>query len=123
MLLNLSNHHSSQWGEKQKRTAQSKFGTVVDMDFPLINPDATTEAVIKLALTWFDKITAVLDECANEPFPNAVHIQGEFVFVFHLVSLLKKSGIMCIASTSERNVQQIGEKKIINFNFVQFREY
>jgi hypothetical protein len=123
MLLNLSNHHSSQWGEKQKRTAQSKFGTVVDMDFPLINPDATTDEVIKLALTWFDKITAVFDECANEPFPNAVHIQGEFVFVFHLVTLLKSSGISCVASTSFRDIKQVDNKKIITFNFVQFRQY
>jgi hypothetical protein len=123
MLINLSNHPYNQWSEKQKETAQKQYGMVQDMTFPMVDPSATTKEIKELALTFYKKITTIIDQCANEPYPNAVHIQGEFTFVFNLVTLLKKSEISCVASTSTRNVKQIGEKKIINFKFVQFREY
>ena len=123
MLLNISNHPYSQWSEKQKETAIQLYGFVTDLPFPLVDPYYSTEEVKKLAEDYFAKVIPILEKHKNDKTSNAVHIQGEFIFVFHLVTLLKKEGVSCIASTSVRDVQQIGEKKIINFKFIQFRKY
>ena len=123
MLINLSNHPAEKWQEKQKQLAREKYGIVQDLSFPAVPPEATHAQVQEMAKELFEKIVAVFDECANEPLPIAVHIQGEFTLVFALVTLLKSSGISCIASTSNRNVSDDGAKKIIIFEFVQFREY
>ncbi|RLD44197.1 MAG: CRISPR-associated protein [Bacteroidetes bacterium] len=123
MLINLSNHPSEKWQQSQKELAKAKYGLVQDLSFPEVPPIASTEEVGKLAKELFKKITNIFDQCANEHMPNAVHIQGEFTLVYALVTMLKTSGISCIASTSSRNVSNDGDKKIIIFDFVQFREY
>jgi len=63
----------------------------------------------------------ILNNFSNQN--NAVHIQGEFTFVFALVSLLLNHNIKCIASTTSRNVIEENGKKITEFQFVKFREY
>ena len=123
MLINLSNHPQLKWDKKQLSTAIKQYGSVLDMSFPNINPQISAKEVGNIVLEFYTRITNIFDECANTPFENAVHIQGEFTFVFQLVTLLKKSNIPCVASTSNRNVVNDGDKKIIEFNFVQFREY
>ena len=124
MLINLTNHPAGKWSEAQIEAAKKQYGTVLDMQFPAIEPKATSKEVKLLTEEYFEKLTTILDECANEPQENAVHIQGEFTFVFNLVNLLKSSKIKCLASTSERKVifEDDGKKTLI-FNFVQFREY
>ena len=123
MLINLSNHPSTKWGEKQTNTAIKTYGEILDIPFPSISPEMTSVEVFTMAESYYNKVSAVLDQCANEPKPNAVHIQGEFTFVFKLVTLLRSSEISCIASTSERKVEEKDGKKIVEFDFVQFREY
>lgn len=123
MLINLSNHPTIKWQEKQKQLAKNKYGVVQDLAFPTVPPNATNIEIQEMALQLFNKITTIFDECANEPLFNVVHIQGEFTLVFSLVTMLKASGISCIASTSNRNVSDDGVKKVIIFEFVQFREY
>lgn len=123
MLINLSNHPTEKWQEKQKKLAKETYGILYDIAFPAVPATATHNEIQDIAKILFNKIIKILDECANEPLDNAVHIQGEFTLVFTLVTMLKQSAIRCIASTSERNVQDNGGKKIVIFNFVNFREY
>lgn len=123
MLINLSNHPSGKWSKEQYNTAVKSFGIIADLSFPAIDPRQDSAAIAELAQSYYAKIMAVLDECANEPKPNAVHIMGEFTFVFKTVNLLKSSSVKCIASTSVRSVEEVDGKKIIEFNFIQFREY
>ncbi|MGQ9799960.1 MAG: hypothetical protein ACUVRG_11875, partial [Ignavibacterium sp.] len=54
---------------------------------------------------------------------NAVHLMGEFTFVYNLVNLLKKKNIKVIVSTTDRIVEESDGKKIVIFQFVRFREY
>lgn len=124
MLINFSNHPTGDWSESQIAMAKGAFGTLVDVPFPAVDPGAHECEIDQMAADYFSRLTTMLDECANEPCANAVHIQGEFTFVFRLVTLLKASGIRCIASTSLRNVvfQESGEK-IVKFDFVGFRDY
>jgi hypothetical protein len=124
MLINFSNHPSVKWDESQLQEAKRLFGTVADLPFPGVDPGASEKDIEHLAKSYFGKITSMLDECANEPSPNAVHIQGEFTFAFALVSMLLSSGIRCVASTSHRRVTELENgTKNITFAFVRFRDY
>ena len=124
MLINFTNHPSDKWSEAQMKAAKEKYGYVVDYKFPEVPPEADEEEIKKLADKYFRMITAAFDSCANEPFPIAVHIQGEFTLVYRLVSLLKSSDIKCIASTTRRIVQENDDgTRTYRFEFVRFREY
>ena len=123
MLINLSNHPSARWCIKQTESAKRQFGYIVDLPFPSIDPKWTEQQVKILAKKFFSKVTLMLDECASNTYENAVHIQGEFTFVFALVSYLQQSKIKCIASTTTRIVEENENKKTATFQFVQFRQY
>lgn len=114
MFINLSNHPSDQWSESQLKAARI-YGTILDLPFPNITPTDSCENVYALAEDYLIKI--------KELNTGVVHVMGELTFSFALVSLLQKNGIQCMASTSERIVEVMDGKKIITFNFVQFRSY
>jgi hypothetical protein len=115
MLLNISNHPSSRWTDQQKKTAEKQFDTIQDLAFPNIAPEATATEVQQLADEFMEEI--------SQQSPTAVHLMGEMTFTFALVTKLKKAGIPCIASTTNRIVEEKDGKKIVQFQFVQFREY
>lgn len=115
MLLNLSNHPSTRWTEKQKKAAIVHYKMVKDMSFPQIAPIASKKGVKKLAKVYFKKIQKLN--------PLAVHLMGEMTFTYALVRKLKKANILCIASTTNRIVEEKDGKKIVQFEFVQFRVY
>ena len=49
---------------------------------------------------------------------------GELTFCFSVVQQLKEKGVHCVASTTERIVEETADnKKVTQFSFVQFREY
>ena len=124
MLINLSNHPSNLWGIKQSNLTAEIYGSVLDIPFPSIDPAATENDIVKLVKEYFKKATIILDECVNEPKQNAVHIQGEFIFVYALVTMLLQVGIKCVASTTMRTVKHEKHgKKVSIFEFVKFREY
>ena len=112
MLINLSNHPSSGWGEKQKRAAMDRFGAILDMPFPEVPPEASGAEIDALAWEYFTKIAAM------EGSGNAVHLAGEFTFTYMLLKKLEQAGITAVCSTTRRNPEGKGE-----FEFVAFREY
>lgn len=114
MLLNLSNHPFSSWSAEQIEAAHS-YGRIVDMPFPNIDPKASADLVLILAERFLVEIRKI--------DPNAIHVMGEMTFTFALVRLLQKVGYLCLAATSERMVSEYDGKKIITFQFVQFRPY
>jgi|SRR5690606_2271899 len=114
MFLNFSNHDSSNWGDKQLEVAQ-RHGDLIDWTFPSISPEDTYDNVLELAEDYASKIL--------ELKPEVVHIMGEMTFTFILINLLKSSGIRCVASTTNRIVEENKEGKVSKFEFVQFRPY
>lgn len=114
-LINLSNHPVVQWSQTQLATAQQQFGEVVDMPFPNIEPDLSSEQLDVLVDEYVKKVI--------ETGSINVHIAGELNFVFRMVTKLKALEICCVTSTSKRIVTQQGNNKISEFNFVQFRKY
>jgi len=121
MLLNLSNHPLNTWSIKQVETAKKQYVKIIDIPFPKINPNADENEINYLTEQYFSKIIDELQKSSDTE--NAVHIMGELNFTFGIVSKLLNSGITCIASTSNRNTLNTENGKIVNFNFVRFREY
>ncbi len=124
MLINFTNHPSDKWSSDQMKAARKQYGYVVDYRFPEVPPEAGEQEIKDMAEPYFSMIAAAIDSCANEPHPVAVHIQGEFTLVYRLVSLLKSSGITCVASTTRRIVEEHSDgTRTYKFQFVKFREY
>ncbi|SHI73443.1 hypothetical protein SAMN05443429_1041 [Cruoricaptor ignavus] len=119
MLLNLSNHPSANWPEEQISAAVEMFGSVKDLPFPAIPPEASTEEVVKLAESYAEKIRKML-----QTKEDAVHIMGELTFVVAMLRLLQDNAIRCVASTTVRSVEETEQGvKQSRFQFVKFREY
>ncbi len=123
LLLNLSNHPSTQWPEKQLSVAREMFGEVMDLSFPLIQPDASLEEVCNISKQYILQILDLKKKYSN----IAVHIMGEFTFTYRMVRELEKEGIPCYASTTRRTAEIVMENnqvsKISKFEFVAFRKY
>ncbi len=116
MLLNFSNHPSNKWSDNQIEVACQLYGSVTDWAFPQIEPQSTTQEVQQLAQNYCAQIL--------ELAPTAVHVMGEMTFTFALVHLLQTAGIVCIASTTNRNtIDNPDGSKTLQFNFCQFRNY
>lgn len=121
MLINLSNHPSNQWSDKQFKSATKKFKSVYDLPFPHISPKANSKQVIGKARKYYEKVLKIIKSSKDKS--NAVHLMGELTFVYQLTQMLKKKNIKVIASTTDRIVEEKDGKKIVIFNFVRFREY
>lgn len=119
MLVNFSNHSLLKWGDRQTTVAKDLYGNIVDLPFPMVNPDGDTNYILELAKKCVSDITkfGTQDEVV-------VHVMGELSLSFCVVCMLSKIGYKCVVSTTERNVVEISpEKKETIFNFVMFREY
>lgn len=122
MLINLSNHSSEKWEIEHLEAARQKFSSVIDLPFPYIEPNADEKEISKLAAEYVEKCLAILRFAKNGG--NAVHIMGESNFCFTTVLKLLEKRVKCVASTTERVVEEgEGGSKVSKFKFVRFREY
>lgn len=121
MFINLTNHPSAFWDEKQMSAAREQYGDIVDMPFPKIPPHWDGEQVRQTAVKYFRQIQAILPD----PQPaDAVHLMGEQVFCFKLLRLLIDAGYTVVASTTLRNDKVLPNGNIEKiFDFVRFRKY
>ncbi len=118
ILLNFSNHPSTQWKEEQLEAARC-FDVVEDLAFPAVSPSMDEEELDELVEKYAEMIANGFDSSCT-----CVHIMGEMTFVFRMVFRLKTLGFRCIASTTERIAQVTPDgQKISSFQFVRFREY
>jgi hypothetical protein len=121
MLINLTNHPLHFWTDKQTKEAIKIYASVVDLPFPAISPTASAEELIMLVNEYTNKCIVLLNKSHDKT--NAVHIMGEMTFCFALVNALMKNGITCIASTTDRLVEEKENRKTTIFEFIRFREY
>lgn len=121
MLLNLSNHPSTLWCDKQIQAAM-QFGKCVDLPFPKILSDGDEVYIADLVEEYYQKIMEISRDI--DVHNLTVHLMGEMTFTYALVNRLTSEGIRCIASTTERNVVEYSNgQKESQFQFVRFREY
>lgn len=119
MLINCSNHPYEIWSDMQ-REAASRYGEVIEMPFPSIDPFVENGEIRRLAAEYAQRI--------EHKHPDAVFVAGEFTFTFMLVDKLLSDGVKVIASCSKRVTEEIKkedgftEKKSV-FRFERFREY
>ena len=97
------------------------YGSVVDLAFPAVPTDADNDLILDLSDKYFNACMDLLGKSTDAN--NAVHVMGEMTFSFAMVNRLIKAKIVCVASTTERNVSELEEAKISKFKFVRFREY
>ena len=118
LFINLSNHPSSQWGENQLAEAK-KLGEIVDMEFPVVKPCATTIELDEMAQKLVDDIRKLAGE--NN---ITVHVMGEMSLTYKVVQRLISWGIRCVCSTTQRIVTEDADgRKVTEFHFEQFRDY
>lgn len=121
MFINFSNHKVEAWTNEQIEAAKKYSEEICNMPFPNVPAEATYEQVKQMANEAADEIIALN--------PSAVLCQGEMTLCFMVVEKLKKSGILVLAATSNRDVietvdEKTGEtKKTTVFKFCQFRMY
>lgn len=117
LFVNFSNHSSQYWNDSQIVAAQ-EYGEIIDIEFPAVDPKMVKEDIFKLVddnIQMFIPYAAVSD--------LTVHIMGEMTFTYLMVQRLKSLGIRCVASTTERVVEEHDGIKTSEFRFVRFREY
>ena len=119
MFLNVSNHPSNMWQQKQLDTAH-EYGEIVDFGHPDIPTCATEDQIREIASKTVREI--------EELNPDVIFLAGEFTIAFMLVDELLSRGFTVLAATSERITEEVMQedgtlKKVSKFTFVQFREY
>ncbi len=119
MLINLTNHPAAMWSDEQ-RSAAERYGSVADMPFPPVPPEATEEDVVRLA----DEIT---DRILRRR-PDAVLCQGEMTLTYAIVRRLAREGVPALAACTERVTSEAPQPdgsviKTSRFLFRGFRRY
>ena len=118
MFINFTNHASSMWSDYQIQEA-AKYGEIVDIPFPAVEPDWSKELIQATADKYIERIVSKKPDC--------VLCQGEFCLSFAVIKGLKARGLKVVAACSKRDVEEVSTnkdtKKISRFVFVQFREY
>lgn len=116
IFYNISNHPSAKWGARQ-HDAAAAMGNVTDIAFPAVPTAAST-----------DEVRAMAAEIADQIEPDAYAlVAGEFSLVYALTSMLISKGVTVLAACSDRNAEEVVQadgttKKVVVFDFVQFRE-
>jgi len=123
MFINISNHPSSKWSEKQINEALKYYGEIWDIPFPNINPHWTESQVDIIVNEYFQKVME-LKKTKRKSESVYVHLMGESGFVVSLANCLENKFIDVLYSTTERLVtENENGEKIVKFEFVKFRKY
>lgn len=119
LFINLSNHNSEYWSEKQIRDAQA-YGEILDWSFPEVDANASEERIEQLA----EKLAADISDLE----PAMILCQGEFTLTYHLVQRFKERSLPVCAACSKRRVYEsvdengVSSKKSV-FEYTRLRMY
>ena len=118
MFVNLSNHPSKTWSETQIKAAL-QYGSIIDIPFPVVSANGDEDYILKLVDDYKTQIISQFN-----PSCDVIHVMGELCFTFTLIQQLKEKGFVCLASTSERVVEEKEPGiKEVKFEFMRFRTY
>lgn len=119
MLVNFTNHPAARWSQPQQEAAR-RWGAVVDLPFPEVDPADDEASLDAIAGLWAGRIL--------ELEPDAVLCQGECTLSYRVTRLLLAAGVPVLAACTRRQsaeqLQPDGStlKRSI-FGFVRFRRY
>ena len=126
LLINLSNHSSTNWSDEQK------FGFhIIDLPFPNIDPNADVSDVKKTVKEYEERIWGAIREVEDSnSHPEhyvKVHImlQGEYTFCYLLLDTIRHTEWLMAIPTTERVVEEkVVDGKVMKtsvFKFVRWR--
>lgn len=120
MLINITNHPSALWSKAQTQAALEQFGPIEDLPFPLVRAEMSDEEIGKLTRSYLSQIL----DCDHP----TVLLQGEFIFTYRLIVLLKEHRIPVVACQSniEREEYQDENGNTVKqtvYRFGRFRAY
>lgn len=119
MLINFTNHPYQCWSDIQKKVAEENYGQVIDISFPVVDPQYNEEGIMKMAEKWAKEIIDLR--------PKAVLCQGEMGLCFAVVKILMKESVTVLHACSERIVRETMKEgkliKVSEFVFRRFRKY
>ncbi len=119
VFINISNHLSSSWGPEQVAAAEA-YGTIKDIGFPVVSTDADEDSIDAAA----KKIAKEIFDTYDDTVDITVHVMGEMTLTYALVNILKTSGVRCVASCTDRKVEERPDgSKVSFFVFAGFRRY
>lgn len=119
VFINISNHPSSSWGPEQVAAAEA-YGAIEDICFPVVSTDADEDSIDAAAKDIAKKIFDAHDDTVD----ITVHVMGEMTLTYALVNILKTSGVRCVASCTDRKVEERPDgSKVSYFVFAGFRKY
>lgn len=119
MFINISNHPSSSW-KKDQLSAAKVYGKIYDISFPIIPPEMDTSGMKYMLREYIQRVDDIVNGQVDS---TVIHVMGETVFTFMLVTALLQRNYRVVASTTERIVCYEGEVKQTLFKFVRFRDY
>lgn len=133
MLINLTNHpvkgvfdenkktYQNSWSNEQLDAAIALYDEIIELSFPQISPYCNTSEVKELAQEYCNRCVDLLKQPSLR---NAVHIGGETMFCYYVISFLLEKGYQVVSASSDRIIENLGENRTIKrFKFVKFRRY
>lgn len=120
MLVNISNHPCTEW-QPQQIEAAKPYINIQDIPFPKIDPSWKSKHIQAIAKQITKQVLNLKEQSRDLLF--AVHIMGEYTFVYTIVNLLQRQNITCLVSTSPRKASILNDRKLAHFSFTRFREY
>lgn len=132
LLLNISNHTSDKWSDKQKEG----WDKIKDIPFPQIDPYKSIIHIHTLAEDYLkeilDTIQFEIDSIEDKdiftecPIETYIMLQGEYTFCYLLRDMIKDNYIFVIPTTERKTVEKVKEDGIVEktsvFEFVQWRK-
>jgi len=121
-LINISNHPSSRWSQQQLDSAKQFCEQIIDVQFPLVDPNASEREIHQLASDIFQKHILSLPEWKN----SVVMVQGEFSLSYALFMLCKSNALPVVIPTTKREAHEkvLPDGSVIKkaiFRFVRWR--
>lgn len=104
-----------------QKDAATTFGSVVDIQFPIVDPKASENDLY----TLMDELIEKINVCQGCVMNNHVTVMpmGELSLTVLLTNALIRRGYIVVFSTSERKTSyDVTGKKISDFQFIQFRK-
>lgn len=126
IMINISNHNSITWEEKQKE----KFQSIINIPFPVVSAFADEHEVGKIALQLEQQIIDIVEQIPKETFLY-FYIAGEGSLVYCLQNILKESttryfegrSIFLAFASTARDMMMIDGRRSYKFKFSTWRIY
>ncbi len=123
ILINYTNHPSAKWSQDQMAAALEKWGRIIDIPFPQVEPEWDEAEVAACFDAFMTEVTEKLASPGLNVSAAEYLIMGEFRYTYYSVRSLLAMGHKVYAHAGKREVEVVDNKSIYTFRFGRFVEY